>query len=149
MVDGVKPDLRPVNSNVYDACAWNKASQQIHTPSVRAAVEPQQLGVGVGGGVKIKVWGLNFSYENFKAMGLSRVLVALGNINAHNAFSLPSSIDALNSFSDPYKTTRAVAELKRSSTIRMETNAESSIIYNPAPTCADLIRAHNHTSARI
>ena len=49
MVDGVEPDARPVNANDYDVSAWKKASQQIHTPFVRAAVEPQQLGVGVSG----------------------------------------------------------------------------------------------------
>jgi hypothetical protein len=55
MVSGEVPDARPVKAEDFDCSAWTKAAQQLHMPAVMNIVTPQQLGVGVSGGVEVKV----------------------------------------------------------------------------------------------
>jgi hypothetical protein len=55
MVPGEVLDARSVKTEDFDCSAWTKAAQQLHTLAVMNIVTPQHLGVGVSGGVKVKV----------------------------------------------------------------------------------------------
>jgi uncharacterized protein (UPF0216 family) len=44
-----------VKAENFDCSAWTKAAQKLHMPAVMEIVTPQQLGVGVSGGVEVKV----------------------------------------------------------------------------------------------
>jgi hypothetical protein len=63
MVPGEMPDARPVKAEDFDCSAWTKAAQQLHTPAVMDIVKPQQLDIGVSGGVVVKNFGLKLWYE--------------------------------------------------------------------------------------
>jgi hypothetical protein len=63
-------------------------------------VTPQQLGVGVSGGVEVKVWGPELWYEKNMTLGNRAVAVALDISNAHNTFDREESIETLSSFAD-------------------------------------------------
>ena len=52
-------DARPVT----DTSAWCKALGRVSTPAVQEKVAPQQLGVGVSGGVELYVHGFKIKYE--------------------------------------------------------------------------------------
>jgi hypothetical protein len=108
MVPGVVPDARPVKAEDYDCNAWTKAAQQLHTPALMEVVTPQQLGVGVSGGVELKVWGLKLWYEKNKSLGIRAVGVALDVANAHNTFDREASIEALNSIADADESLRSL-----------------------------------------
>jgi hypothetical protein len=58
-----------VKAEDLDCSAWTKAVQQLHTPAAMGIVTPQQLGVGVSGGIEVKVWGLELLYEKNMALG--------------------------------------------------------------------------------
>jgi hypothetical protein len=96
MVPGEVLDARPVKAEDFDCSAWTKAAQQLHTPAVMDIVTPQQLGVGVSGGVEVKVLGLKLWYEKNMALGNRAVAVALDISNAHNTFDREVSIEALS-----------------------------------------------------
>jgi hypothetical protein len=59
---------------------------------------PQQLGVGVGGGIEVKVWGLKLWYEKNMALGNRAMAVALDILNARSTFDREASSEALSSF---------------------------------------------------
>lgn len=80
-------DARPVNAEDSDTSVWCKSLQRAITPNVRSAVSPQQLGVGVSGGVELFTLGLKLKYEEAVRLGLNRVICKIDLKNAHNSFS--------------------------------------------------------------
>ena len=56
--EGAKLDARPVRAEDADTGSWCKALARTTAPSVRDTTGPQQLGVGVSGGVEL--YGIGF-----------------------------------------------------------------------------------------
>ena len=85
-VPGQIPDARPVKAEDSDTSAWCKALGRVSTPAVQEKVAPQQLGVGVSGGVELYVHGFKILYEVAVRSGMEVVIVAIDIKNAHNDF---------------------------------------------------------------
>ena len=79
-------DARPVKAENGDTGSWCKALGRASTPAVQEKVAPQQLGVGVSGGVELYVHGFKIKYEVAVRDGVEVVIVAIDIKNAHNDF---------------------------------------------------------------
>ena len=84
---GGDPDARPVKTEDFDTSAWIKALARTVASTVCDTVQPQQLGVGVSGGVETLVLGLRLWFEKQVANGVTAVAVSVDPKNAHNSFS--------------------------------------------------------------
>jgi hypothetical protein len=79
-------DARPVKAEDTDTSVWVKTLARSQTPFVRNRVTPQQLGVGIRGGVQLQAIGLKLKYDEAVRLQLPRVLVVSDIKNAHNSF---------------------------------------------------------------
>ena len=80
-------DARPVKAEDTDTSIWVKALGRAQAPIVRSVVLPQQLGVGVSGGVQLQAIGLNLKFDEAQRNNRSMVIVVSDIENAHNSFS--------------------------------------------------------------
>ena len=85
-VPGQMSDARPVKAENGDTSSWCKALGRASTPAVQEKVAPQQLGVGVSGGVELYVHGFKIKYEVAVRDGVEVFIVAIDIKNAHNDF---------------------------------------------------------------
>ena len=84
--EGAMPDARPVRAEDADTGSWCKALARTTAPSVRDVTGPQQLRVGVSGGVELYGIGFKVRFEDAARSGLKKVLVKTDVKNAHNSF---------------------------------------------------------------
>ena len=84
--EGVKFDARPVRAEDADTGSWCKALARCTAAPVRDSCGPQQLGVGVSGGVELYGIGFKIRFEDAVHHGLERGLVKTDVKNAHNSF---------------------------------------------------------------
>jgi hypothetical protein len=94
--DNAFPDARPVKAEDSDTACWCKALAQDTQHLVRAAVIPQQLGVGVQSGVPMYLHGLKLTYSIAARDGTRLVFVKIDIRNAHNEFSRLALRDILS-----------------------------------------------------
>ena len=80
------PDARPVKAEDSDTSLWCKSLARFTELSVRNEVVPQQLGVGVSGGLDLYVHGGNMKAERATSTGEKLVMIAVDIKNAHNSF---------------------------------------------------------------
>ena len=73
--EGVKLDARPVRAEDADTGSWCKALARCTAAPVRDSCGPQQLGVGVSGGVELYGIGFKIRFEDAVHHGLERGLV--------------------------------------------------------------------------
>ena len=85
-VAGCTPDARPVKAEDADTSSFCKALNKQVTPAAKKQLIPQQLGIGVSGGIQITTIGLAMKYEEAKD-SRDYVFCAIDIANAHNAFS--------------------------------------------------------------
>ena len=81
-----EPDARPVKAEDTDTSTWCKALGRQCTSAVTDLVKPQQLGVGISGGVEMLVHGFRIKFEEAEFVGKREVFVAIDIKNAHNSF---------------------------------------------------------------
>ena len=79
------PDARPVKAEDADTSSFCKALNKQVTPAAKKQLIPQQLGIGVSGGIQITTIGLAMKYEEAKD-SRDYVFCAIDIANAHNAF---------------------------------------------------------------
>ena len=80
------PDARPVKAEDLDTSLFCKALARDLTPAVKEVVIPQQLGVGVRGGVELVAVGLKIEYTNAVAKNVVEVFAQEDVENAHNEY---------------------------------------------------------------
>jgi hypothetical protein len=88
------PDARPVCAESADASCWAKAASRLVVDSVREHVSPQQLAVGVSGGMEVLIWGWQFTVHLEFAAKSNRLFVIHGDdqVNAHNSFDRKAAV---------------------------------------------------------
>ena len=84
--EGAKIDARPVRVEDADTGSWCKALARTTAPSVRDATGPQQLRVGVSGGVELYGIGFKVRFEEAIRDGVKKGLIKTDVQNAHNSF---------------------------------------------------------------
>jgi len=84
--EGAKLDARPVRAEDADTGSWCKALARTTAPSVRDTTGPQQLGVGVSGGVELYGIGFKVRFEEAIRNGVKKGLDKTDVQNAHNSF---------------------------------------------------------------
>ena len=84
--EGAKLDARPVRAEDADTGSWCKALARTTAPSVRDTTGPQQLGVGVSGGVELYGIGFKVRFEEAIRNGVKKGLIKTDVQNAHNSF---------------------------------------------------------------
>jgi hypothetical protein len=77
---------RPIKAEDSDTNMWAKALAKIMESAVLDVVGPQQLGVGVSGGVELYVSGFKMKFEEACSNGVKKVIVKTDVKNAHNSF---------------------------------------------------------------
>jgi hypothetical protein len=82
---GCTPDARPVKAEDADTSSFCKALNKLVTSAAKKQLIPQQLGIGVSGGINITTIGLSMKYEEAKGVR-DDVLIPIDISNAHNAF---------------------------------------------------------------
>ena len=85
-VTGGSIEARPIKAEDSDTNLWAKALAKLLASSVLDVVRPQQLGVGVSGGVELYVSGFKLKFEEACATGTKKVIVKTDVKNAHNSF---------------------------------------------------------------
>ena len=80
-------DARPVSAKDIDISTFLKAAQRSVNSPTRNQVAPQQLAVGVSGGVNIKAWGIKLIVEQKQHHGEAGSICKDDRMNAHNTFS--------------------------------------------------------------
>ena len=86
-VPGEIPDARPVKSEDADVASYAKEIRVKSVHAICEIVKPEQLGVGVSGGVQMLILGTQLGINHAKALGDDEVVVAIDLKNAHNTFS--------------------------------------------------------------
>ena len=85
-------DCRPAVPQDRDYATWWRAVAKDHVEGVRAETGPQQLAVGVSGGVEILGHGLNLTVEQARNNDQSLIFSSFDIENAHNNFSRASAM---------------------------------------------------------
>ena len=85
-VAGGAIQARPIKAEDSDTILWAKALAKRLASSVLEVVAPQQLGVGVSGGVELYVTGFKLKFEEACTNGVEKVIVKTDVKNAHNSF---------------------------------------------------------------
>jgi hypothetical protein len=93
---GCTPDARPTNASDSDVALWRKVAQRNAVDEVRKIVEPQQLAVGVSGGVEMKVVGIKLEMEAATRAGLAKSVTTADVKNAHNAYDRVRAQEQIN-----------------------------------------------------
>ena len=88
-------DARPIKAEDQDTSAWCKALARTTAPATLSKVAPQQLGVGVSGGVDLYVIGYKMKYEEAVSNGIPRVIVATDQENCNNSFPRQTAVGVL------------------------------------------------------
>jgi len=86
-------DARPVCAESADTSCWAKAASRSVVDSVRSHVSPQQLAVGVQGGMEVLVVGWQLTVEEAAASKRPFVLHGDDQVNAHNAFDRKKAVE--------------------------------------------------------
>ena len=95
-VDNQDPDARPVcMESGADVLLWCKAASRALVPAVMRQVMPQQLAIGLSGGVDALILGTKLIVEQAKKSGEKLVVVGLDLKNAHNSFSREATREAV------------------------------------------------------
>ena len=86
-LDPDKDEARPVKAEDFDVAAWTKASAHSSKKAVGRLVQPQQLAIGVAGGVEMIIISFKLMLELVvKHGGGDIVIIAIDIINAHNSY---------------------------------------------------------------
>jgi len=78
-------DARPVKAEDFDTSSWCQAFARKIAPIVVGHIGPQQLGIGVPGGIELYIHGLKIKFELAVRDGVEVVLVTIDVNNAHNS----------------------------------------------------------------
>ena len=79
-------DARPVKAEDFDTSSWCQAFARKLAPIVAEHTGPQQLGIGVRGGIELYIHGLKIHYEIAVRDGVEVVFIKIDVVNAHNSF---------------------------------------------------------------
>ena len=85
-------DARPVAAESIDSSLWSQGLSKLTVDAVRRHVSPQQLAVGVSGGMEIQIWGWRLLMEEWDDKGGNFVVTSDDQINAHNAFNREEAV---------------------------------------------------------
>ena len=91
---GCTPDARPVKAEDADTSSFCKALNKQVTSAAKKQLIPQQLGIGVSGGIQITTIGLAMKYEEAKNKR-DDVFGGIDVKNAHNAFPQRPAFETL------------------------------------------------------
>ena len=104
-------DCRPALPQDRDFCNWCQGAQRQYTDLTREQVAPQQVAVGVSGGVEIVSHGINETLDEANRHNTPLVIVAEDGVNCHNEFNRKALVRDVREMAESNPDMRALAHL--------------------------------------